>query len=90
MASKYNLRVIRILTSFSKKKKKEVTVGLRPMISLRPFEKKCVQKKYDFKDHDQHQFYIEYHVCVNICYDKKNIPFSCLSTVLYIFIYYQE
>lgn len=51
MASKYNLRVIRILTLF-KKKKKEATVGLRPMTPLRPFEKKCVQKEYlkIFKD----------------------------------------
>lgn len=48
MASKYNLRVIRILTSF-KKKKKEATVGLRPMTPLRPFAKK-MRSKGIFKD----------------------------------------
>lgn len=49
MASKYNLRVIRILTSFKKKKKKEATVGLRPMTPLRPFAKK-MRSKGIFKD----------------------------------------
>lgn len=47
MASKYNLRVIRILTLF--KKKKEATVGLRPMTPLRPFAKK-MRSKGIFKD----------------------------------------
>lgn len=64
-----------------------MTVGLRPMISLRPFEKKCVQKKYDFKDHDQHQFYIEYHVCVNICYDKKKYTFLVFIYPCYTYLY---
>lgn len=52
MASKYNLRVIRILTSLKKKKKKiEVTVGLRPMTPSRPFEKKMRSKgSKGFKD----------------------------------------
>lgn len=51
MASKYNLRVIRILTLFKKKKKKR-QLGYDPWLLWDLLQKKCVQKEYlkIFKD----------------------------------------